>query len=708
MNVSTPALALAALIALPVHAQTVTELMRNGPNAEKHTIVIIGDGFAAGADQTTYRNFVRDTVVRDLFDENRDGAFREIMGALNLFRVDTTSAASGITTISHTGDTTNADGSINHSADVVTTVNTFLGYRFSGSWANCWMEPGANSDATLQSTLDRLVPGWDYAVIVLNTTAFGGCRRGDTLAITRGAGWDVAAHEFGHMLGDLGDEYTGVNATYTGGEPGKVNLSIEGDRTKVKWRDFVNPDAAAAGTDPVEDAGTFAGGTFAQNGVTTRFSAGIFRPSANSRMDSNMPEFNSVGYDRMRSVAAERQDIRYRDVHAGRFTGRNGDDVVLHQENSLFLYTGTADSLIPRWVRTMPDPVWDAYRPGDRFLVGDFDGDGRSDLFVYNFSDWNQPYFAMLRSTGSGFEGVRRFDRDLPGWGEMRANDRFLVGDFNGDGKDDIAVFNGEDFNIGYLLLLRSTGSDLAYVTRYDDILPGWDSMRRNDRFLVGDFSGDGKDDLVVDNQRDWSVGYLGVLRSSGGGFSMLARYDEELPGWDDMKAGDQFHVANFDGDRRDDLVVFNGSDWSQPYLQMLRSTGRGLASTRRFDGDVPGWGEMRRNDRWYPADIDGDGRTDLYAYNANDWSEEYLGTLLSSGRSLDGGFQADWIGSWNLGNGDRFVVANFNGGSGWDDLLVHNDDWFGLLRSRSRSVSLSAIHPRWIHDHRFHSAGWW
>jgi serine/threonine protein kinase len=102
------------------------------------------------------------------------------------------------------------------------------------------------------------------------------------------------------------------------------------------------------------------------------------------------------------------------------------------------------------------------------------------------------------------------------------------------------------------------------------------------------------------------------------------------------------------------------------------------------------------------------DGRTDLYAYNANDWSEEYLGTLLSSGRSLDGGFQADWIGSWNLGNGDRFVVANFNGGSGWDDLLVHNDDWFGLLRSRSRSVSLSAIHPRWIHDHRFHSAGWW
>ena len=79
------------------------------------------------------------------------------------------------------------------------------------------------------------------------------------------------------------------------------------------------------------------------------------------------------------------------------------------------LFTGQWDTLDPTWERTMPDPVWDAYRPGDRFLVGDFDGDGKQDLFVYNFTDWAMPYFALLRSTGKGFVGVRRFDRDLPG-----------------------------------------------------------------------------------------------------------------------------------------------------------------------------------------------------------------------------------------------------------------------------------------------------
>jgi hypothetical protein len=52
----------------------------------------------------------------------------------------------------------------------------------------------------------------------------------------------------------------------------------------------------------------------------------------------------------------------------------------------------------------------------------------------------------------------------------------------------------------------------------------------------------------------------------------------------------------------------------------------------------------------------------------------------------------------------------NFNGGAGWDDLYVHNDDrplssleqffmipkpeWFGLLRSQRRAVTMAAVYP--------------
>ncbi len=686
---------LLVIVIRPADAQTVTELLRNGANGDKFNLVIIGDGFAAGNDQTTYNNFVQNTIIRDLFDETRNGAYREIMGAFNIFRVNVDSAQSGITTVDANGNVTNA-------------VNTFLGYRFSGNWNRCWMEPGPNSNTILTNTLNNLVPGWTHAFIILNTASFGGCRRGNQLAITMGGTWTVAAHEMGHMIGNLGDEYTGA-ANYTGTEPSVVDLTINTNRNTLKWKAFVNPNTALPtpatfGGDPVEDAGLFAGGT---NGGT-RYATGIFRPSLNSRMNSNAPEFDSIGYDQMRNVAAQHQDTKYRNVYAGRFTGRAGADMLLHEENSLYLFTGQWDTLASTWVRTMPDPVWDAFRPGDRFLVGDFDGDGKQDLFVYNFVDWSMPYFAMLHSTGSGFTGVRRFDRDLPGWGEMRAHDKFFVADVDGDGKDDIVVFNGEDWSVGYLLVLHSTGNDLQFVRRFDDTLPGWGPMRRNDEFFVADFDADGRKDLYVSNQADWSVGYLLMLRSNGRDYSFVRRFDQKLPGWDDMKPGDQFLVADFDGDRRQDLYVFNGSDWSMPYLEMLHSSGTNMSSSHRFDRDVPGWGEMRRHDRWFVGDINGDRRSDLYVYNADDWSTQYLGSLLSSGNSLSGGFQTDWIGSWNLGKDDKFEVANFNGGSGWDDLFVYNDGWFGCMRSLSNSVALTAIYPQWIHDHRYHENGWW
>jgi hypothetical protein len=685
---------LCATLAAAAQAQTVTELLRNGANGDKFNIVVIGDGFAAGADQTAFNNFVQQVVIRDLFDETRNGAYREIMGSFNLFRVNAVSQQSGITTIDANGTVTN-------------TVNTFLGYRFSGNWNRCWMEPGPNSNTTLANTLNNLVPGWTHAFIILNTASFGGCRRGNQLAITMGGSWTVAAHEMGHMIGNLGDEYSGT-ANYTGSEPSNVNLTTNTKRDSLKWRQFVNPSTAVPTTsttlDPVEDDGLYAGATT----NSTKFGTGLFRPARNSRMSSNSPEFDSVGYDQMRSVAAQHQDIRYRDVYAGRFTGRNGSDLVIHQENSLSLFTGQSDTVASTWVRTMPDPVWDAYRPGDKFLVGDFDGDGKQDLFVYNFTDWAMPYFAMLKSTGSGFTGVRRFDRDLPGWGEMREHDQFFVMDVDGDHRDDIVVFNGRDFGIGYLLVLRSTGNDLQFVRRYDDTLPGWGSMKGGDQFYVADFDGDGRRDLYVSNQTDWAVGYLLMLRSNGSDFSFVRRFDQQLPGWDDMKPGDQFFVGDFDADHRQDLYVFNGTDWSMPYLEMLRSSGSNLGNARRFDRDVPGWGEMRRHDRWQVADVNGDGRADMYVFNADDWAQRYLGTLPSSGNNLSGGFQTDWIGNWNLGTVDKLVVANFNGGSGWDDLFIYNDDWFGCLRSLSNSVANTAIYPRWIHDHRYQELGWW
>ena len=103
------------------------------------------------------------------------------------------------------------------------------------------------------------------------------------------------------------------------------------------------------------------------------------------------------------------------------------------------------------------------------------------------------------------------------------------------------------------------------------------------------------------------------------------------------MRPGDHHAVGDFNGDGKEDLWVFNGSDWSIPYLGMLRSTGASLAMSKRYDGTMPGW-QMRPDDRHYVGDFDGDGKADLYVFNGTNWSMAYLGMLSSTGSAAVAG----------------------------------------------------------------------
>ena len=120
-----------------------------------------------------------------------------------------------------------------------------------------------------------------------------------------------------------------------------------------------------------------------------------------------------------------------------------------------------------------------------------------------------------------------------------------------------------------------------------------------------------------------------------------------------------------------------------------------------RVEGDGPGGGGQARNDEVLPADFSGDGKTDLFVYNTQDWATEYLGRMRSTGSALTADFVGDWVGEWNLSGADRYEVCNFEGLTGQPDLFVHNQDWFGMIRGR-RSLSLNKIYSRWIHNYRY------
>lgn len=610
-------------------------------------------------------------------------------------------------------------------AIVSTSRSTALDYRISRDHGRCWSEAGPNTDKRRNEILDALVPERNFTLIVLNGMAGGGCGWGTGQAVGTDCSSGVVSHEAGHMIGGLCDEYGGAGA-YSGSEPGCVNMTMNTNRSTLKWRDFVDPATAipttfnAATMDRIETAGVFEGGLYRTTGV--------YRPHENAMMRSNYLGYGPVAYDRMKQVLNSYHDHNFGHTAVGDFDGDGRSDLVVHNANALELYLSDGTHQVSRWTQTLPLPGWDYFAKNDQFLVGDFDGDGRDDLFVYNLLDFDRGWLAMLKSVNNtaagtfGFVVVAAFERDLPGWDKMKRGDRFFVGDFDGDGSADLYVVNTTrtDWAVGYLGMLHSTGTGLEMVRRYDEVLPGWDKMKANDKFFVANLDGQGGKDLYVFNASgDWKEGYLMPLISTGTELVPGTRYDKQVPGWDDLRRGDQFFVADFDGDGNEDLYVFNGTDWAAVYLGVMRSTGVGTVEVPILhEGYIYGWDLLKPHDTFWVANIEGLGRRDLYVSNTADWgATRYLGRLVARPDGFVGSFDEDQVGAWQLGSKDVFYVANINGQpSGTvplDDLVAQNGvisgtRKLGLLMNADGNLTSGAIHSNWIHHYLYHASGNW
>jgi hypothetical protein len=686
-------------------ADSMTVLRKAGAPGTKRNIAVLGDGFSA-ADQATYNQWVEDKLINGVFGHDY---YSEDASGYNIYRVNLESVDSGVSTRTYDEHGTPSDPS-DDTISSETIHNTALGYIFSGSWAHCWLEGTAGTEAAIQAALNTWVPDANEVLIVLNNPNYGGCGGGGRAVVPMGVDWTVLAHEFGHGIGGFVDEYSAGVGAYTGPEQAWINATTITNRATTKWRQFIDPSTplptgvgAAAnynqGTRPAGWSSNFDVGLF-EGGMT--YDTGIYRPVENCRMNSNSPEYCPVCYTSIKTARDHETDHHFRGAHAGNFFGGAQSDVLLHHGTSIQLFRKDSAGFTHTFSGVERVPGSWQFKPNDQIVVGDFNGDGVDEVVIFNGVDWVMPYLGLLVSDGAGgLKLIARYDGDIPGWGGFARNDHLYKADLNGDGKSDLIITNGDDWSMTYVGLLRSTGTGFYLTQRYDGDIPGWGGLARHDMFFVGDLNGDGKDDLVIFNGDDWSMAYVGLFRGSASGLSMTARYDGDIPGWGGLARHDKLILGDFDGDGRCDVFIFNGDDWSMPYLGMFRSTGSALAYVRRFDGDVPGWGGLARHDTFMAADIDGNGRCDLWAWNFQDWSTEYLGRMISSGTNLSASFVGDWVGEWNLGPADAFEVARFSGKTGQPSLYVHNTDWFGVINGR-RGYGLDRIYYRWIHTYRY------
>jgi len=234
--------------------------------------------------------------------------------------------------------------------------------------------------------------------------------------------------------------------------------------------------------------------------------------------------------------------------------------------------------------------------------VGDYNGDGRADLAVSSFVAGNVS--VLLRQPGGGFalEGGAAIPFGTP-------ISAVATGDFNSDGRLDLAAT--QHFGDQVVLLLRN-GQNTGFSAR-SPIATGATPVA----IAVGDYNGDGLADLAIANRTGDSAT---ILLRAGGTFSSEAA----VPAGDDPIG---IVAADFDGNGRADLAVTNAAPGTVSAF-LRRPSNDGFTAEPPISVSAAPVGIAA-------ADFDRDGRPDV-AVAANAGAVEVLRRNPGSGFTRD------------------------------------------------------------------------
>ncbi|MFE4332139.1 trypsin-like serine protease, partial [Streptomyces sp. NPDC056831] len=160
---------------------------------------------------------------------------------------------------------------------------------------------------------------------------------------------------------------------------------------------------------------------------------------------------------------------------------------------------------------------------------GDFNADGKEDIAAFydngtSTEGKNRSSLFAFYSTGTGF-GAPKKVWSTPG-GFTYASSKLTSGDYNGDGKDDVAVFydggTSDTGNVSSLYTFTSTGTGFSNPKKTWTTTGGFTWSKS--KVTSGDYNGDGKDDVAVfydgGTSDTGNVSSLYTFTSTGTGFS--------------------------------------------------------------------------------------------------------------------------------------------------------------------------------------------
>ncbi|NEB15859.1 N-acetylmuramoyl-L-alanine amidase [Streptomyces coelicoflavus] len=200
--------------------------------------------------------------------------------------------------------------------------------------------------------------------------------------------------------------------------------------------------------------------------------------------------------------------------------------------------------------------VWhDHFAPGSEVpAVGDVNGDGYDDIVTFTHDADAKVYVALSNGT-DGFHTATVWHDFFAPNGEFPA-----LGDIDGDGDDDLITFTQGTTADVYAAL--SNGKD-AFGTGqlvHDHFAPAGELPR------VGDVNGDKKDDILAFTQGTESDVYVAL--SDGNKYGPGVRWNDFF-----SPTGEFPYVGDYDGDGKDDIVTFTHNTEADVYVSVSNGT---------------------------------------------------------------------------------------------------------------------------------------
>lgn len=288
---------------------------------------------------------------------------------------------------------------------------------------------------------------------------------------------------------------------------------------------------------------------------------------------------------------------------------------------------------------------------------------------------------------GAWFAGVAVTNCNAVGTahGTSQVGGVLALADWNGDCRSDIMNQNPA----GELRVFRSTGNlsaDGRLFTGRADVGTGW-TAAAYPRVLTGDFTGDGLGDII--NQG--TAGELRIFPGSGTlATSAMFPVRRAVGAGFTTTAYVGLITGDFNGDGRTDLGARLAN---RTQLRIFLSTGDTSADNRLFPVAPSATLDLLAADQdttstigdLLPADVDGDGRTDIIGRNADGKLFAWRSTgVATAGRLFDGRVL---VGSGWTTAYPRIITGDFNGDGRTD---IANQNTAGDLRIWSSSGNLS------------------